>query len=67
MKTKNISPSENKVNMTTYLDDYLEIMKTTNGDFISNTEWKSQGDQFKKLSMYEDYTPVQTSSNTQTS
>ncbi len=53
--------------MTTYLDDYLEIMKTTNGDFISNTEWKSQGDQFKKLSMYEDYTPVQTSSNTQTS
>lgn len=66
MKTKK-STSELNVNVKTYFDDYLEIMKTNNGDFISNTEWKSQGDQFKKLSMYEDYTPVQTSSNTQTS
>jgi len=47
-----------------YLNDYLELMKTSNGNFISITEWKNQGDQFEKLSVYEDYTPVKTSSNT---
>jgi len=47
-----------------YLNDYLELMKTSNGNFISITEWKNQGDQFEKLSIYEDYTPVKTSGNT---
>lgn len=49
-----------------FYDDYLEIMKTNNSDFISKTEWKSLGDQFEKLSIYDDYTPVETSSSTQT-
>lgn len=47
-----------------YISDYLELMKTSSSDFISTTEWKNQGDMFEKLSMYEDYTPVETSSNT---
>ena len=47
-----------------YFDDYLEIMKKSNGDFVSVTEWKNEGDYFKKLSIYEEYTPVTTSNNT---
>lgn len=56
----NNSKSEN------FFNDYLEIMKTNTSDFVSITEWNSIGDQFEKLSMYDDYTPVETSSNTQT-
>ena len=66
MGKKTDNSSDNKQNTNSYLNDYLEIMRTNTSDFISNTEWTSIGDQFEKLSMYDDYTPVETSSNTQT-
>lgn len=65
MKTTNDNIQKKKNSLNSFYDDYLEIMKTNGNDFISKTEWQSPGDQFEKLSMYDDYTPVETSSNTQ--
>lgn len=65
METSKHNSKMNKRTENNFFDDYLEIMKnSSSGDFISTTEWKSEGDYFKKLSMYDEYTPVETSSNT---
>lgn len=64
MKSETNIP-KNPVDMNNFIDDYLEIIKSGSGDFVSHTQWNSAGDQFEKLSIYEDYTPVETSSNTQ--
>lgn len=47
-----------------YTTDYEKIMELSDGTFLVNTEWSEDGDTFQKLSIYEDFTPVQTSDHT---
>lgn len=44
--------------------DYEELMKKPSYTKTVSREWTQQGDFFKRFSMYEEYTPVKTSSNT---
>lgn len=47
------------------LKEYNEIVKDfQNSNFKCETEWTYQGDMFKKLSAYDNYTPIQTSCET---
>ena len=51
-------------NNKSLIEDYNKIMKSSNSTVITNTEWFSIGDTFKKFSTYQSYTPVKTSGNT---
>lgn len=45
-------------------DEYKKIVKSSDGSVVINVEWNNNGDNFQKLSLYDNYTPVQTSGST---
>lgn len=44
--------------------EYESIMKGSDSAVVVNVEWTTKGDSFKKLSMYDNHTPVKTSGST---
>ncbi|MCX2837271.1 hypothetical protein OQ279_03830 [Salinimicrobium sp. MT39] len=56
--------SETKNKSDLFLNDYEEIMKTSERTTIVEEQWSEEGDYFQKFSLYEDYTPVKTSGST---
>lgn len=61
MKTqKSNSKEHNK-----FSEGYKKITENGNSTYIAtNKEWHKKGDYFKKFSLYNNYTPVKTSSKT---
>lgn len=54
--------SEKKqIAIDTLTEDYNEIMKTSENSVVIETEWSQTGDFFEKFSLYENYSPVETS------
>ena len=51
-------------NNKSLIEDYNDIVKSSNTTVISKTEWFSIGDTFQKFSTYQSYTPVKTSGQT---
>ncbi len=48
-----------------YSTEYSELFGKTNYySSLNNIEWSNPGDTIKKFSLYEDYTPIKTSSET---
>lgn len=62
MATKTIKKQSNTE--VSFTQEYEKIMKTSEKTVIVDTQWSSKGDYFKKVSMYENYTPVKTTGNT---
>lgn len=62
MKTK--KKVQESIKKDVYTKEYEQIIGVSKHTTITNIEWKESGDFFKKFSMYDDYTPVKTSSNT---
>jgi len=60
MKTKKIIKT---IANDKFTKNYNEIMKTSENTVIINTEWSEKGDQIQKFSLYENYSPVETSGN----
>lgn len=46
------------------IEDYNNIVNSSNSTVITKTEWFSIGDTFRKFSTYQSYTPVKTSGET---
>lgn len=51
-------------NKNSFIEDYNNIIKSSNSTVITKTEWLSVGDTFQKFSTYQPYTPVKTSGET---
>lgn len=45
-----------------YADEYNELMSTNSIKFANFQEWSEKGDEIVKFTMYDQYTPVKTSS-----
>lgn len=58
MKTKGVNDQDK------FTQEYNEIIGKSNNTTIVSTEWEKSGDFFEKFSLYENYTPVETSGNT---
>ena len=52
-------PAQKQINK-----EHDEILKMTSPTFIIQKEWIKNGDFFKKLSVYDDYSPIKTSGGT---
>lgn len=50
------------INQKKFIDDYNSIMKINKNTSSSKVEWSNKGDKIEKFTMYEDYTPVKTTS-----
>jgi hypothetical protein len=59
-KEQNSRDAESK----NFEQDYEELMNAVDTTLLREPEWKEQGDTIVKFSMYEEYTPVRTSSST---
>lgn len=47
-----------------FTEEYNEVVHNDKNSILTTREWKKNGDFFKKFSLYENYTPVETSANT---
>lgn len=47
-----------------FIEEYNQIVESVEQLPCQQAEWQQPGDYFKKLSMYENYTPVETSCGT---
>lgn len=56
--------SKKQNNNKSLIEDYNNIINSSNSTVITKTEWFSIGDTFRKFSAYQSYTPVKTSGET---
>ena len=49
---------------TKLTSEYEDLFENSSNSVIVNVEWRANGDNFQKLSVYENYSPVRTSGNT---
>lgn len=55
----------NQNNVLNYIEEYNDIMNSSQESVIVKTEWAKKGDYFQKLTMYDDsYQPVKTLGST---
>lgn len=46
------------------IEDYEMLISSSEHSFVVPVEWNNEGDSIKRFSLYEDYSPVKTSSDT---